>query len=94
MVAESLAVGRPVLISDQVNIWPEVQEEAVGLVDDDTPEGTERLLRHWLELLRPRKRPSRPAAIPAICDGIPQWEQRGRSAMHSRKLRIQSTQNN
>jgi len=49
-VAESLAVGRPVLISNQVNIWPEVHSEGVGLVDDDTQEGTERLLRRWLAL--------------------------------------------
>ncbi|MGA7886062.1 MAG: glycosyltransferase [Acidobacteriaceae bacterium] len=62
VVAESLAVGRPVLISNQVNIWPEVQEEAVGLVDDDTQEGTERLLRHWLELSAAEKE-----AIAARC---------------------------
>jgi glycosyltransferase involved in cell wall biosynthesis len=49
-VVESLAAGRPVLISNQVNIWPELQEERVALVDDDTGEGTERLLRHWLSL--------------------------------------------
>jgi glycosyltransferase involved in cell wall biosynthesis len=49
-VVESLAAGRPVLISNQVNIWPELQEERVALVDDDTLEGTERLLRHWLAL--------------------------------------------
>lgn len=49
-VAESLAARRPVLISNQVNIWPEIQEEGVGLVDDDTQEGTERLLRRWLSL--------------------------------------------
>ena len=49
-VVESLAAGRPVLISNQVNIWPELQEERVALVDDDTLEGTERLLRNWLTL--------------------------------------------
>jgi glycosyltransferase involved in cell wall biosynthesis len=49
-VVESLAVGRPVLISNQVNIWPEIEGDGVGLVDDDTAEGTERLLRRWFEL--------------------------------------------
>jgi len=49
-VVESLAVGRPVLISNQVNIWPAIESDGVGLVDDDTPEGTERLLRRWFEL--------------------------------------------
>jgi len=35
-VVESLAAGRPVLISNQVNIWPEIEGDGVGLVDDDT----------------------------------------------------------
>lgn len=49
-VAESLAAGRPVLISDKVNIWQEIDVERVGLVEADTQEGTERLLRRWLGL--------------------------------------------
>ena len=50
-VVEALAVGRPVLISNQVNIWQEIELDGVGLVDDDTLEGTERMLRHWFGLL-------------------------------------------
>jgi glycosyltransferase involved in cell wall biosynthesis len=50
-VVEALAVGRPVLISNQVNIWPEIESDRVGLVEDDTLEGTERLLRRWFDLL-------------------------------------------
>ncbi len=50
VIVESLAAGRPVLISNQVNIWPDIQADGAGLVDDDTLEGTERLLRRWLEL--------------------------------------------
>jgi glycosyltransferase involved in cell wall biosynthesis len=46
-VVEALSVGRPVLISNQVNIWPEIEADGVGLVDDDTPAGTERLLQRW-----------------------------------------------
>lgn len=49
-VVEALAVGRPVLISNQVNIWPEIQAHAAGLVEDDTLAGTERLLRRWFGL--------------------------------------------
>jgi glycosyltransferase involved in cell wall biosynthesis len=49
-VAEALAAGRPALISNQVNIWPQIEAEGVGLVDDDTLEGTERLLRRWLAM--------------------------------------------
>ncbi len=50
VVVESLAAGRPVLISNQVNIWPEIEKERVGLVDDDTLTGIERLLRRWFSL--------------------------------------------
>ncbi|HEX3662188.1 MAG TPA: glycosyltransferase [Acidobacteriaceae bacterium] len=50
VVAESLAAGRPVLISNQVNIWPDIQADGAGLVDDDTLKGAESLLRRWLAL--------------------------------------------
>lgn len=49
-VAESLAVGRPVLISNKVNIWREIEQDRVGLVDDDSLDGTERLLLRWFNL--------------------------------------------
>jgi glycosyltransferase involved in cell wall biosynthesis len=49
-VAESLACGRPVLISDQVNIAPEIAADGCGLVEPDTLEGTHRLLERWLAL--------------------------------------------
>ena len=47
-VAESLACGVPVLISNQVNIWREIQQSQGGLVEQDTHAGTERLLTRWL----------------------------------------------
>jgi glycosyltransferase involved in cell wall biosynthesis len=50
VVAEALACGRPVLISDQVNIWQEIEQEGVGFVAPDTLEGTEALLTRWLAL--------------------------------------------
>jgi len=50
VVAEALACGRPVLISNQVNIWPEIEHEGVGLVAPDTLAGTEELLSRWLAL--------------------------------------------
>ena len=49
-VVEALAVGRPVLISNQVNIWAQIDEDKVGLIEEDTGEGTERLLRRWFAL--------------------------------------------
>jgi len=50
VVVESLVAGRPVLISNQVNIYPDIVADGTGLVEEDTLEGTERLLRRWLEL--------------------------------------------
>jgi glycosyltransferase involved in cell wall biosynthesis len=49
-VAEALLAGRPVLLSYSVNIWPEIENDGVGLADDDTLEGTERLLQRWFRL--------------------------------------------
>jgi glycosyltransferase involved in cell wall biosynthesis len=49
-IVESLAVGRPVLISNQVNIWADIVSDKVGFVEDDTIEGTERLLRRWFDV--------------------------------------------
>ncbi len=51
-VAEALACGVPVLISNKVNIWREIVDDGVGLVDDDTLEGTMRLLEAWRRLPR------------------------------------------
>ena len=47
-VAEALASGTPVLISDKVNIWRELAEDGAGLVEPDDIEGTVRLLQRWL----------------------------------------------
>jgi glycosyltransferase involved in cell wall biosynthesis len=49
-VAEALACGTPVLISNQVNIWRDIVEDEVGLVEDDNLEGTCRLLDRWRAL--------------------------------------------
>ena len=42
-VAEALGCGTPVLISDKVNIWREIEADGAGLVDDDTVDGTSEL---------------------------------------------------
>jgi glycosyltransferase involved in cell wall biosynthesis len=49
-VTEALACGTPVLISDQVNIWREIDRDGAGLVKADTLQGTCELLRRWSEL--------------------------------------------
>jgi len=50
VVAEALACGKPVLISNKVNIWREIESDAAGFVDEDTVEGTVRNLQRWLAL--------------------------------------------
>lgn len=49
-VVEALACARPVLISDQVNLWPGVKADGAGLVETDTLEGTTKMLSTWLSL--------------------------------------------
>lgn len=49
-VVEALACGKPVLISDKVNIWREIRSDGAGSVDTDDDAGTARLLASWLDL--------------------------------------------
>lgn len=58
-VAEALACSRPVLISDQVNIWPEIESDGAGLVAADTLAGTINLLERWLALTDDERRQMR-----------------------------------
>ena len=48
-VVESLMCGTPVLLSNKVNIWREVENCNAGLVDEDTIDGTKRLLLSWIK---------------------------------------------
>lgn len=50
VVAEALAVGTPVLISDKVNIWREIVADGAGLVASDTVEGAKVLLSQYAQL--------------------------------------------
>lgn len=50
VVAEALACGTPVLISNKVNIWREIEKDGVGFVNPDSVEGTELGLRRWLSI--------------------------------------------
>jgi glycosyltransferase involved in cell wall biosynthesis len=49
-VAEALAVGLPTLISDKVNIWREIQADGAGIVEEDTLEGTSKLLQSYVDM--------------------------------------------
>lgn len=49
-VAEALACGVPVLISNKINIWREVQMHRAGLIETDDLAGTRMLLKTWIEM--------------------------------------------
>jgi glycosyltransferase involved in cell wall biosynthesis len=48
-VVEALACGTPVLISNKINIWREIEKDGAGLVENDDLPGTMRLLKRWLD---------------------------------------------
>ncbi len=49
-VVESLACGKPVLISDQVNIWREIINGGAGVVCENTLKGVSMMLENWHNL--------------------------------------------
>ena len=54
-VAEALACAKPVLISNQINIWREIEAGGGGLIADSTMAGTQQLLIQWLNLKHAQK---------------------------------------
>lgn len=50
VVAEAMAAGRPVLITNKVNIWREVEAMGAGLVENDDLPGTRRLIDRFLAM--------------------------------------------
>ena len=49
-VVEALSCGKPVLVSNKVNIWREIEAFDAGFVDEDSIPGTLRSLRRWAVL--------------------------------------------
>ncbi|MGY8914115.1 MAG: glycosyltransferase [Flavobacteriales bacterium] len=49
-VVEALACTKPVLISDKVNIWREIEKGKGGVVKPDTENETFDMLQHWLSM--------------------------------------------
>ena len=54
-VAEALACGKPVLISDKVNIWQEIAHDGAAFVGPDTLDGTLHTLEEWIALTPAQK---------------------------------------
>ena len=50
VVAEAMACATPVLVSNKVNIWREVESSGSGLVEPDTLDGTRNLVRRFNEM--------------------------------------------
>ncbi len=49
-VAEALGCSVPVLLADKVNIAPEIAQDKAGLMESDTQEGTDNLVRNWMQM--------------------------------------------
>lgn len=49
-VVEALACSKPVLISNQVNIWAEIEQTGGGIVNADTEAGTYAILTTFLQM--------------------------------------------
>jgi glycosyltransferase involved in cell wall biosynthesis len=50
-VVEALACGTPVLISNKINIWREIDADGAGYVANDDLAGTSELLERWITTL-------------------------------------------
>lgn len=50
VVAEAMACGKPVLISNKVNIWREIQDDGAGLMGEDSLSGTLDNFERWLAM--------------------------------------------
>lgn len=54
-IAEALALGVPVLTTNKVNIWREIEGGNAGLIESDNLEGAKRLLIRWRALTSAQK---------------------------------------
>jgi glycosyltransferase involved in cell wall biosynthesis len=56
VVAEALACGKPVLISNKVDIWRDVLDDGAAFVGSDDVDGTFTILRKWIALSSTQKK--------------------------------------
>ena len=50
VVAEALSCSLPVLISNKINIWNEIEQDNAGIVVEDTVAGTVDLFTRWHDM--------------------------------------------
>lgn len=62
-IVEALSCGLPVLISDRVGIWREIEADAAGLVASGDDAGAESLLRRWIGMSGHERRAMRANAL-------------------------------
>ena len=56
VIAEACSVGTPVLLTNKVNLWREIQWAKAGLVANDDEAGIEELLENWIKGMNPDMR--------------------------------------
>lgn len=66
VVPEALACRTPVLISNKVNIWREVEKGGGGIIAEDTLEGTVELIDKWMAQSDEEKTKMREQAYPCF----------------------------
>lgn len=55
-VVESLACAKPVIISDQINIWREIDHEGAGIICKDDAESLKLAFQKWFDLSNEQKK--------------------------------------
>ncbi len=69
-VVEALACAKPVLISNKVNIWREIQSRNGGIMKNDTEKETYNLLKQWLSLNENQKSEMAKGAQEVYCSSF------------------------
>lgn len=57
-LVETLSCDRPVLITNKVNIWREIERDGGGFVAEHSPANFTRLLQEWTQEKRDQRRPT------------------------------------
>jgi glycosyltransferase involved in cell wall biosynthesis len=66
--AEGQGCGTPVLTSDHIDIWREIEAASAGFVVPDTVEGTDAMLRRWREIDKPARARAASSAKPLFSE--------------------------